>query len=332
MSLTSEPRTEQSSDELLVRAATLYYLQDATQAEIAAVLGTSRSSVSRLLSLARSRGIVQIEVHDPGVDRDRVLRERLCDTLGLAQVWVTPTVGGHPNGPVLAAAVGEALLEAGLRRGDAVLVSSGSTLYEVSRQVGLPSLPGVVMVPTVGGQDEPQAWYQTNEITRTLALACHAHPVFLNVPVMPGPQLYRSLMNDPSVMPVMQRWHDARCALIGIGAPLATRTSLPSVLPNDDALLGAAVGDICQRPYDRNGQPVPFAGSDRMVAMQLEALRRVPSSVGVAVGRNKVQSIVVAARAGYVNRLVTDRETAGLVLAAASSVRDAGTDMPGGSR
>jgi len=44
--------------ELMVAAARLYYLQDATQAAIADRLGTSRPTVSRLLAGARGVGIV----------------------------------------------------------------------------------------------------------------------------------------------------------------------------------------------------------------------------------------------------------------------------------
>ena len=49
----------------MVLASRLYYLDDLTQAEIARRLGTSRASVSRLLSEARRQGIVQIEISPP---------------------------------------------------------------------------------------------------------------------------------------------------------------------------------------------------------------------------------------------------------------------------
>ena len=57
-------------------AATLYYLQDATQAEVAVKLGVSRATVSRLLSEARQAGIVRIEVIAPvDEDLDRLSRD-----------------------------------------------------------------------------------------------------------------------------------------------------------------------------------------------------------------------------------------------------------------
>ena len=53
---------------LLYTASKLYYEEDATQAEIAVKLHTSRATVSRLLSEARRQGIVRIEVIAPGHD------------------------------------------------------------------------------------------------------------------------------------------------------------------------------------------------------------------------------------------------------------------------
>jgi transposase-like protein len=53
------------SPQLLFRAATLYDVRDATQAEIADQLGTSRASVRRLLSEARRQRIVRIDVIEP---------------------------------------------------------------------------------------------------------------------------------------------------------------------------------------------------------------------------------------------------------------------------
>lgn len=306
------------ADDLLVRAATLYYLQDATQAQVAAALGTSRPTVSRLLAEARARGIVHIEVRDPGSTDDAELQHRLAETLGLVRAWITSASGPQPSGAVLAPAVTEALRDAGLRRGDAVLISSGATIYAVAQQ-NLPALPGVVMAPTVGGQDEPEAYYQTNEITRQFAAKCQAQPMFLYAPAMPGPELHDHLVADPSVTPVLQLWRRARCAVLGIGGPPATRTSLPSVLPTDPEFLRVAAGDVASRPFDAAGQPLEFPGSDRLVAIELAALRHIPSTIGVAVGREKVRSILGSARAGYINRLVTDRDTAQALLDASDA-------------
>jgi len=299
--------------ELLYRAARLYYLEDATQAEIAVILDTSRPTVSRLLAQARANGIVHIEVRDPVQESTTELAHALTRALELRAAYVTPAGTGRHLGTVLAEGVGHALRRATMTAGDALLVSSGATLHAVAQQP-LPSLPGVLVAPTVGGVDEPGELYQTNEITRTIAVKVHGTPVLLYAPLQPSQNLFRVLMQDESTRRVTSLWGSARAALLGIGAPPRTRQLRPSVLSRDDMALASAVGDICARPFDSDGRPLSFPGSARLVAMDLDDLTRMPHTIGVAVGVDKLPAILAATRAGWINTLVTDVPTAKTLL------------------
>ena len=154
----------------------MYWDEDATQAEIARRLGISRANVSRLLSEARRQGIVQIAVVQPVSQETTNLADRLRTQLGLHEVYLSAPLPQSARrepmiellGRVLSPALNEALLALSLVPGDIMLVSSGRTIYEVGRH-DLPSLPGVVVAPTLGGTDQPQGWYQTNEIARLIA-------------------------------------------------------------------------------------------------------------------------------------------------------------------
>src|SRR5437879_12239114 len=50
---------------LALRAATLYYLDGLTQAEIASRLGVSRPTAGRLVARAKARGVVRVDVVVP---------------------------------------------------------------------------------------------------------------------------------------------------------------------------------------------------------------------------------------------------------------------------
>ncbi|MCV7281088.1 helix-turn-helix domain-containing protein [Mycolicibacterium flavescens] len=306
---------------LLYQAAKLYYTEEATQAEVATRLGTSRATVSRLLAEAKRRGIVRIEVVPPAEVTVGDLSDRLARALSLTSVVLSlplPTPGpGRTHldvmGGVLAPAVGRALSAAGLLAGDVLLVSSGRTVYEVA-QYDLAPLPGVLVAPTVGGNDQPEAWYQTNEITRLIADRVAGRPNYLFAPALPGPDLYPSLLKDPTIQRVLHLWPHARCALMGVGAPPLMRADIPRFVPTESTSLRAAVGDVCSRFYDRAGEPVGFDGSDRLIAVELEALRHIPVTIAVAVGTDKIESIIAGARGGYFNQLVTDPATASAIL------------------
>lgn len=301
------------SDDLLYRAAMLYYHEDATQAEIAQRFGLSRPTVSRMLSEARSRGLVRIEVHRPQrLDTD-VIAEQVRQALGLKRVWVALTSPNDPPGAALAQQVRIALGEIDVGTGEGLLVSPGRTIWEIAHHP-MPSFPGAIVAPTAGGMDEPEPYYQTNEITRLFAASTGGQPWFLYAPAMPGRDLHDILTREPTIKRVLDLWTRARVALLGVGAPLTTRVSFPSVLPKHLPAMAASVGDICLRPYDRTGQEIPFPGSSHLVSMHLPQLRALEWGVAVANGPVKAMSIIAGARGGYLNSLVTDAETAAAIL------------------
>lgn len=302
----------------LYAAAMMYYRQGANQAEIARRLKTSRASVSRLLTEARRIGIVQIDVHEPR-EMDRAeLEKRLAEHLSIDRVYLSAPLRGDEDqsviGVTLAPAASRALREVGLLAGDVLVVSSGRTVYEVAQQP-LPQFPGVIVAPTVGGQESPDPWFQTNETTRALAARIGGHPRFLYAPALPGPDLEKMLRAEPVIRRVLALWEKAECALIGVGAPPLKRESVPEFVPMDAPSLKDAVGDVCTRFFDKDGSPVAYPGSDRLIALGLDALARIPVTIAVAVGREKSESIRAAAHAGYFNRLVTDVNTAQTILA-----------------
>lgn len=303
------------SPHLMHAAATLYYLEDATQAEVARRFGVSRATVSRLLAEARRLGIVRIEVTDVVDPALEELGPRAAEALGLRAVHVAPLARQGGMGAALAPKLGAALERVGLSPGDVLLVSSGRMVWEAA-QATLPRLPGIVVTPSVGGMDEPEAWYQTNEITRLVAEKVGGRPVFLYAPALAGPELYDQLVQDPGIRRVLELWDKAKCAVLGVGAPPLTRESMPGFVPRGAGWLHDAVGDICTRFFDKDGKPLAFPSSETLIATKLDTLRRIPTTIAVAVGETKIPSLLAGADAGWFNTLVTDAPTATALIAA----------------
>lgn len=306
-----QPGAARFDPALVHEAARRYYLEGSTQADIAVSLQVSRPTVSRLLTEARRIGLVHIEIRHPDEVRQHT-REgaaALAAGLGLDAVYLAAGSAAGAEGDALRLAVGDALAEVDLRHGDAVLLSSGRTVFSLSRyDIGLP--PGLQIAPAVAGMAEPEAWYQSNEIVRELAQRSSGHPHFLFAPAMPTPAMYRSLRRDTQVCEVTALWSTAKAALVGVGEPTGSRSSIWRSVPGASAELTAAVGDVCLNFYDLDGRVLPFAGSDRMVRVSPDQLRALPASIAVAVGAGKVASIVAGARSGMFSRLVTDAVTA----------------------
>ena len=103
-----------------------------------------------------------------------------------------------------------------------------------------------------------------------------------------------SLDEDPAFQHVVGLWDQAKGALLGIGAPPATRDALARGIPVEDDAFDSAAGDVCLNFFDADGAAIEFPGSERMVRIPPETLAAIPHAVGIAVGAAKVPSILGA--------------------------------------
>jgi len=296
-------------DELLVTAAILYYQQDRSQEQIARELRVSRPTVSRLLARAREVGIVQIAIVPPKADT--TLAPALCDGLGLQSVHIAGGVADPADpGPVLSDQLDAALAEADLHAGDVFLVSWGRAVYSLARCERKPR-PGVLVVPSLGGNHGDRPWFQPNEVAGLWASALQGIPRYLHAPAIVSPGLLRSLLAEPGIRSTLDLWDRAKVSLVGIGAwPKPDPSYAAAGFPTDDPALASAAGDVAGRSFTEDGEIVPFAGDAALLAIAPEQLRRVPHSIGVAADPAKAKAVVGAARAGLIDTLVTDTATA----------------------
>ena len=306
--------------QLLHRAASAYYVDGVRQAEVAERLGVSRPTVSKLLAEARRIGMVRFEVLEPPTADLPDLAARLQDVLGVRSVRIAPGNQVQRDYRGIGDLLGEELRSLDLQRGEVLLISSGKTTYAVSGMPGLPELPGVVIAPTVGGQQETDPSFQTNEIVRRFADRTRAEPKFMFAPASPSEQLWESLQADPSFREITDLWARARAVVVGIGEPYQGRAALTSVVPRDEPALVPAVGDINLHFYDIDGHPVSYPGSELLVRPPRELLNALPTSIAMAAGERKAPSILAGARTGLYTTLLTDEPTAQAVLALAAAM------------
>src|SRR4051812_22837849 len=113
----------------------MYFLDSRSQDDIARVLGTSRSNVSRLLSSARATGIVEIRIQDER-GRDGDLEQALAERFGLAHVRVA-AFRPHQDARVDAGRLAAEWLDDTLRDGQVLALSWGRSL-----QAGVSGAPG----------------------------------------------------------------------------------------------------------------------------------------------------------------------------------------------
>src|SRR5262249_30400413 len=98
------PKKADYSDDILRLAATLYYVDNLGQNEVAKLVRVSQTKISRLLAAALARGIVRISV-DQYQARHNKLEHDLCSRFGLKSAAVIKTAK-HAGGEAARQTVG----------------------------------------------------------------------------------------------------------------------------------------------------------------------------------------------------------------------------------
>jgi DNA-binding transcriptional regulator LsrR (DeoR family) len=300
----------------------MYFLDGRSQDDIARVLGTSRSNVSRMLTAARAQGVVEIRVHDQTA-RATELEQALRDAFGLKQVRVAAF---RPGADVTAAAgdLAAQWLDETVRDGQVVGLSWGTSLQAMVAAVAVDKPRGVEVVPLVGGLTVDASLVAGQELVRELAGRLGATYRYLH-----GPALLRSetardaLLAEPAIREALQSALSADIAMVGIGSVGIGSSNVildGLALTADERAAFLAenpVGDTCCRFFDADGKSIGGVVHDRVLAVELEELRRIPMVVGVATGAEKTAGVLGALRGGFVDGLITDSGLAHALLSTA---------------
>jgi len=311
--------SHRKENELMLQVARMYYNDGLNQQQIGDRLSISRQKVSRLLAEARAQGIVQITLSDPFAP-DPELEARLKDAFGLRALVLTPGEGlnlaalRQRIGVVAAEYLSHVLSDEAL-----VGIGWGRALHATVTALSEERRAAIHVIPLLGGIGQMAPSFQVNELARQLAEAFGGTWRELYIPAtIEDRAAWETLMRLEEVKQVAQLWHQVRPAVVGIGHFEFQRQSsmffASSMSQRTLSSLEAAgaVGDICARFFDAQGQPVTMEAG--VVGISLDQVRALPEVIAIAGGMDKVSAILGAIRGGYIKTLVTDTVTARAVL------------------
>lgn len=307
-----------SEETLTVRAAELYYEENKTQDEIGLLLGITRWKVGRLLTNARTSGIVRIEIVHPSARRlplERELRQRL----GLTAAIVVP----EPDDPstlrsVVAAAAAEYLRA--LRPAPASLgLSWGRTLDDVAASLPDGWANGVDVVQINGGVSLNRRAGSAASTAVAIARSGGGQATLLPSPaILERRETRLAIEGDRTIAGVLQRARDASVYLFSAGSADADSVLVESGYLNSgevtELVRRGAVGDIVGRYIDADGNVVDPELNERTVGISLEQLRNAALSIAVLCGPAKHAVARAIVRSGLCSVLITDQATALAVL------------------
>lgn len=306
---------------LLIEVAMLYYEEGRTQAEIGRHIGTSRSTVSRLLQEARNRGVVQITI-DYSLARDSLLEKELKERFTLKDVRVLRSFERNVDdvisgmGQLAASYLAEVI-------GDGMIlgVSYGRSVASVVQRVSPKNLSDLVVLQVIGALGSGNPLQDGPDLARQLANAYGATYRYLHAPLLvESAEMRARLSQEPLVKDLLQTAKKADVVLMGV-SPLTADTAgliFADYLSKADLKrLGAsgAVGHMCAQFFGADGELIDTPFNERALTIGLETLRTVREVLTVAGGLEKAKAILGALRGGYIDVLVTDDAAAREVLA-----------------
>ncbi|WP_041783509.1 sugar-binding transcriptional regulator [Mycolicibacterium chubuense] len=315
---------ERSPEELrlALRAATLYYLDGLTQAEIAARLGVSRPTAGRLVARAKADGLVRIEVLVPPHAEDELhaAEERELERrFGLTEAVVAGRgvdVGASAT-PADFAGVGRAaaaLLTRRLSPTDTLGFTWGPEQVAVATAL----TPGAATCRAVVQLDGAMSTitYQTGAdyILSHCADALRAEAIRLPAPLYADPSTVASLHQDSVISRTLHRGRRAEMMLFGVGAVSMSTTlfegSFLDTAMLDELVTLGAVGEIGGRFFDADGVPVETELLQRVISVPLQDIRDCPKTILIASGATKHAAVLGALRGGLARLLVCDIDCA----------------------
>ncbi len=306
---------------LMTKVARMYYGLHFKQTQIAENLDISQATISRLLKRAQDEQIIRINISAPtGIYSD--IEAELERTYNLKEAIVVDSV--ENDGQILRdiGAATAYYLEQTIKPDEVIGLSSWSKtlMAMVDAMNPLARQAGAQVVQVLGGVGNPAVENHAVHLVRRLAVLIQGQAVFLPAPgVVASAEMRQLYLQDPYVAATIEKFRKITLCLVGIGSVepsdmLASSGNVFSDEELDSLRQKGAVGDICMRFFDADGCPIQNGLNERVIGLELEQLHRIKRCVGVAGGKRKIAAIRGAMRGGYINVLITDIQTAKVLL------------------
>jgi len=295
-------------EELMVKAAWLYYLEKKTQQQISGMLGVSRMKVMRLLDRAKQTGTIKITMREDNVRRMR-LESQIIEKYNLKDSFIIPVSSEATITEINNAVADAAAMYVGSRIAPDSFINigygdtMGKTLNNLAKNVKHP----ISCISLTGGV----SIYLPNTQSSIFNARLYLIPAPL---LVSSSEMFHAITAEDSVREVVRMVSLAFFTLIGIGGMNdgATILKTGSLSKNDFLYLKmqGAVGDILCHFFDKHGKTVVSPLENRLITTPLSVLKSLSNVTAVAGGKDKRDAVRGALAMGYIDILITDEDTA----------------------
>ncbi|MGB3500766.1 MAG: sugar-binding transcriptional regulator [Mesorhizobium sp.] len=299
-------------DQIIHKAAWLYYTHGLRQDEVARRLDISRASVAMYLRKARETGIVTIAASTQLFASD-VLSRTLEDRFGLEGVWIADG-SAMPEPEAEVPSLGASVFMSMVGNGDRVGVAWGRTVYSIADAMSFADLQDVTVVELCGNLGAPYS-YRPDQCTMEIARRLNAKGLNFYAPlILSTERLAQDLRAEPVIREqladvakcdialftaglVDEDAHVVKCGAITVDELRALRRQ-------------GATGVIAGQMIDATGELLDCDYNRRCISADLDDFRTIPRRLMVVQEMAKLQSLNAALAGRFATHLVLPRTLA----------------------
>jgi DNA-binding transcriptional regulator LsrR (DeoR family) len=295
-------------EELMLKAAWLYFLERITQQQISELLGISRMKVIRLLEKAKQAGVIKISMREDNVHR-MALERHIIETYKLKDAFIIPTPQGAAISEINDAISDAAAMyiDSRIKADTFINIGYGDTMGKTLNNLAKNVKNTISCISLTGGV----SIYLPNARSSIFNARLFLIPAPL---LVSSKEMVLAITAEHHVQEIVRMVSLSSFTVIGIGGMNDEATVLKTgVLSKNDFLylkMQGAVGDILCHFFDSQGNMVANPLEERLVTTPLSTLKSLSNVTGVAAGKYKREAIKGALALGYIDILVTDEDTA----------------------
>ena len=298
----------------ILKIAYLYYQEEMTQEEISKLFGVSRFKISRTLKEAKRKGYVTITINYPQ-DVLTDIEIKLAHKFSFEQaIVVRINEFNNTSAADQVARAGADYLRQIVSLYRIFGVTWGRTVSRVVTHLKPIDVSQLTLVQIGGGLGTIEGT-DNNMLTMMFGQKLGAKALVIPAPVIVRNRHLRdTLFKERKIQETLKIARKADLVLFGVG--IIGQEGLlwkSGFLASGDTVKlkkAGAVGQICGRSFNAEGQNCWEELDDRTIGLNLDELRNIKHKICIALGPEKVEAILGALKGRLLNVLVTDENTA----------------------
>ena len=298
-------------EELMIKIAWYYYIENLTQQEIAKLLGINRIKILRLLDKAKENGLITFQIRNSSTRRLNMEKE-FKDLFHLNDVLIIPS---PPSGDSLNDSLAQAAsmyINQRIKNNSYINMGYGDTPSRILNYLAQRSESPINVVSLTGGVN----YYLPNTQSSIFNARLHLIPSPL---ILSSSSIMEELKKENDIQRIANMALISDFTVMGIGGMDTSAATIikNAILTPDDYLFlqkQGAVGDILSHFIDIHGHLIDSDLEKRLMSPPLTKIEKFNNVVGVAGGPHKVEAIYATLMGNYLDVLITDENTAATIL------------------